>query len=57
MKTPKQWFDEMKLRPCVTENDLLVIIKRIQDDAKKDSDSQPEWLAQALNEGNGTYKP
>lgn len=34
MKTPKQWLEEMKLRPCVTENDLLVIIKLIQEDAK-----------------------
>ncbi len=56
MKTAKQWFDEMKLRPCVTESDLLVIIKAIQTDALK-SPPIPEWLSQALNEGDGTYKP
>lgn len=33
MKTPQEWIKEMKLRPCVTENDLIVIIKSIQDDA------------------------
>lgn len=36
MKTAQQWFDEMKARPCVTENDLLVTIQRIQADARAD---------------------
>ena len=54
MKTAEQWLDEMKLRPCVTENDLLVIIRRIQDDARNKRD---DFLCQALNEGDGTYKP
>lgn len=57
MKTPQQWFEEMEARPCVTKNDLLAIIKRIQDDARREPIHAPEWLSQALNEGDGTYKP
>jgi len=34
MKTPKEWLSDMKERPCVTENDLLVIIEQIQQDAR-----------------------
>jgi len=36
MKSAQYWFLDMKSRPCVTENDLLVIIKEIQDDACAD---------------------
>ncbi len=53
MKTAEQWLEEMKLRPCVTESDLLIIIRRIQRDAQ----DRDEWLSQALNEGDGSYKP
>lgn len=56
MKTPKEWVEDLKSRPCVTENDLLVIIQQIQEDAVK-SASDLSFLSQALNEGDGTYKP
>ncbi len=29
MKTPEDWFNEMKAMPCLTENDLKIIIGRI----------------------------
>lgn len=58
MKTAQEWLEDMKARPCVTENDLLLIIKAIQDDAKNYGKRPTwEWLNQALNEGDGTYKP
>lgn len=94
MKTAQQWFEDMKSRPCVTENDLRTIIYQIQEDAQREplqrainaemellalksvklpsqikarmmADREkaekkcgtPEWLSQALNEGDGTYKP
>jgi hypothetical protein len=57
MKTPKQWLEDMEARPCVTRNDLLVIIKQIQEDAIKSQNGQPEFLSQAFNEGDGVYRP
>jgi hypothetical protein len=57
MKTPEQWLEEMKARPCVTETDLLTIIKRIQDDARKDALALPSSMIDAFNSGDGTYRP
>ena len=54
MKTAEQWYAELEARPCVTKNDLIVAIKLIQEDARRDAVS---FLDQALNEGVGTYKP
>jgi hypothetical protein len=57
MKTPQQWLDEMKARPCVTEADLLTIIKRIQDDARKDAQALPSSMIEAFNSGSSGQPP
>lgn len=56
MKTPQQWRDDILARPCITMNDWLVIIKQIQDDAICHA-PLPEFIQEALNSGDGTYKP
>lgn len=48
MKTAKQWYDEMKSRPCVTETDLLVVIRQIQEDAFHETKMELEELRQAI---------
>ena len=37
--------------------DPRALYKRIVEHNKAQKPKQPEWLSQALNEGNGVYKP
>jgi hypothetical protein len=53
MKTAAQWLADMKLRPCVTESDLLVIIRQIQQDALEKpcpNCGGKKWVASAIGE-------
>jgi hypothetical protein len=61
MRSVKEIIEDMKSRPVVTENDLKVIIEAVQKEAflagKKSVESLPDSISEALNSGDGSYKP